>query len=231
MLFLCFFIQKYGCKVKYLYLCSMKEKKIENIIFDYGRVLVDYSPEYLYDSVFTDKQEMQWFINHVVNAEFHTTLDLGNPTHEVIEEWKRRFPKYSHELDLYDTDYLRLVGEEMPGMRQLLTDLHEQKFQLYGLTNWGHKFWLVYEKFSIFQLLDGQVVSGEEHVVKPDPQIFKILLSRYNLIPEECIFTDDRAENVEAASLLGIHGIVFQNAEQLREEIGKLEVGIICGEV
>ena len=204
------------------------EKKIKNVIFDYGRVLVDYSPEYLYDSVFTDKQEMHWFIDHVVNAEFHTTLDLGNPTNEVIEEWKRRFPKYSRELDLYDTDYLRLVGEEVPGMRQLLIDLHQQGFQLYGLTNWGHKFKLVYEKYSIFQLLDGQVVSGEEHVVKPDPQIFNILLQRYDLRPEECIFTDDRADNVEGAIQLGIHGIVFQNAQQLRDEIGKLEV--ISGE-
>ena len=61
------------------------ERKIKNIIFDYGRVLVDYSTKYLYDSVFADKQEMQWFIDHVVNAEFHTTLDLGYPTQEVIE--------------------------------------------------------------------------------------------------------------------------------------------------
>ncbi len=201
------------------------ERKIKNIIFDYGRVLVDYSTKYLYDSVFADKQEMQWFIDHVVNAEFHTTLDLGYPTQEVIEEWKRRFPKYTRELELYDTDYLRLVGEEMPGMHQLLTDLHEEGFQLYGLTNWGHKFWLVYKKYSIFQLLDGQVVSGEEHVVKPDPKIFNILLNRYGLNPEESIFTDDRAENVEGAQQLGIHGIVFQNAEQLREEIGKLVRG------
>ena len=128
-------------------------------------------------------------------------------------------------MELYDTDYLRLVGEEMPGMHQLLTDLHEEGFRLYGLTNWGHKFWLVYKKYSIFQLLDGQVVSGEEHVVKPDPKIFNILLNRYGLNPEESIFTDDRAENVEGAQQLGIHGIVFQNAEQLREEIGKLVRG------
>lgn len=202
----------------------MKEKKIKNVIFDYGKVLVDYSLEYLYDSIFTDKQEMQWFFDHVVNAEFHTTLDLGNPTQEVIDEWKRRFPKYQRELELYASDYLRLIGDEMPGMHQLLIDLRQQGYHLYGLTNWGHKFWLVYEKYSIFQLLDGQVVSGEEHVVKPDPQIFNILLNRYNLHPEESVFTDDRAENVEDAQRLGLHGIVFQSAEQLREEIEKLEI-------
>ena len=201
----------------------MKEKKIKNVIFDYGKVLVDYSLEYLYDSVFDDKQEMQWFFDHVVNAEFHTTLDLGNPTQEVIGEWKRRFPKYQRELDLYDTDYMRLIGDEMPGMHQLLTDLRKQGYHLYGLTNWGHKFWLVHEKYSIFQLLDGQVVSGEEHVVKPGSEIFNILLHRYNLRPEECAFTDDREENTKGAELVGIHGIVFQNAEQLRKEIEKLE--------
>lgn len=199
---------------------------IKNIIFDYGRVLVDYSLEYLYDGIFDDKQEMQWFIDNVVNAEFHTTLDLGNPTQEVIEEWQRRFPKYRWELECYDTDYLKLIGSEVPGMRQLLIDLHDRGFRLFGLTNWGHQFQVVYENYDIFQLLDGQVVSGEEHVVKPDPRIFEILLDRYRLLPEECVFTDDRADNVEGAHRMGIHGIVFKNAEQLREQINLLVSGV-----
>ena len=195
---------------------------IRNIIFDYGRVLVDYSPEYLYNSVFDDKQEMQWFIDHVVNAEFHTALDLGTPTRQIIEEWQRRFPKYKRELDIYDSDYMRLLGDEVPGMRQLINDLHQQGMKLYGLTNWGQKFKLVYQQFDIFRLLDGQVVSGEENIVKPDPRIYQILLSRYNLNPAESVFTDDRQDNVEAACRLGIHGIVFQNATQLRNDIASL---------
>ena len=191
--------------------------RIRNVIFDYGKVLVDYSLNYLYDSYFEDKEEQKWFFDHVVNAEFHTKLDLGTPTAECVEEWKLRFPKYARLLDAYNSDYMKLMGEEIPGMSQLLTELRHYGIRLYGLTNWGiEKFCHVREKYSIFDLLDGEVVSGVEHVVKPDAAIFQILLNRYDLNPEECLFTDDRAENVAAACEMGMQGVVFESAQQLK---------------
>ena len=194
--------------------------KIKNIIFDYGKVLVDYSLSYLYDSYFDDKEEMLWFFDHVVNADFHHRLDMGVPTAECVADLQQEFPQYAEQLAAYDTHYMRLLGNEIPGMRELLRDLRHHGLHLYGLTNWGiEKFSIVRRHFEIFQLLDGEVVSGVEHVVKPYPPIFQILLDRYGLQAEECLFTDDRADNVEGARAMGMQGVVFENAVQLRDAL------------
>jgi 2-haloacid dehalogenase len=73
-------------------------------------------------------------------------------------------------------------------------------------------------------MLTGIVLSGEEKVCKPDPKIYKILLDRYQLCPEESIFIDDRQDNLETAQKLGIETILFKTAEQLRENLKKLRV-------
>lgn len=196
---------------------------IKNVIFDYGKVLVDYSLHNLYDPVFTDKKEEMWFIDNVVNLEFHNQLDLGRPTAECVAEWQTKFPKYKRELALYDTNYMQLMGDEIPGMRQLLAMLKQRGLKLFGLSNWGReKFSIIRRKYPIFELIDGEVVSGDVHVIKPDPRIFELLCDKYQLTPEECVFTDDKSSNVEAAINIGMKGIVFRNAQQLEEKLSML---------
>ena len=74
----------------------------------------------------------------------------------------------------------------------------------------------------MFSLLDGKVVSGEEHVIKPSPEIYRILLDRYGLKPEESVFIDDNPANATAAAALGIKGIVFTGADDLRKSLDEL---------
>lgn len=196
---------------------------IKNVIFDYGKVLVDYSLQNLYDPVFDDKEEEMWFIENVVSLEFHNQLDLGRPTAECVAEWQAKFPKYKRELALYDSDYMRLMGDEIPGMRQLLANLKQRGLKLFGLSNWGReKFSIVRRNYPIFDLIDGEVVSGDVHVIKPDPHIFELLCEKYSLIPAECVFTDDRPSNVDAAVSFGMKGIVFSNAQQLEKDLSWL---------
>jgi 2-haloacid dehalogenase len=73
-------------------------------------------------------------------------------------------------------------------------------------------------------MLTGIVLSGEEKVCKPDPKIYKILLERYQLRPEESVFIDDRQENLDAAKTLDIHTILFQTARQVREDLKSLNI-------
>ena len=77
-------------------------------------------------------------------------------------------------------------------------------------------------QYEIFKLLDGQVISSEEHFIKPEPEIYERLFARFNLKPEECVFTDDRPENIEGGRALGMEGIVFQNAEQYERELREI---------
>ena len=74
-------------------------------------------------------------------------------------------------------------------------------------------------EYAIFKLMDGIVMSGEEKVIKPDLKIYHILLNRYQLIPEECVFFDDNINNVTAARNIGIHAIQFQSMEQAKESL------------
>ena len=66
------------------------------------------------------------------------------------------------------------------------------------------------------------MVSGDEKVAKPDPKIYRILLERYGLIPGECVFLDDNADNVKAAEALGINAIRFDNIENVKQNLAKL---------
>ena len=81
---------------------------------------------------------------------------------------------------------------------------------------------LAEEKFSFMKGMDGVVVSGYERVKKPAERIFRILLDRYNLRPEETVFFDDHIENIIAARELGIHGIHFKDAEQAERDLKAL---------
>ena len=88
---------------------------------------------------------------------------------------------------------------------QRLKDYKAQGFRLYGLTNWpAETFHYALERFDFLSLLDGIVVSGVEKVKKPDSRIYQILLTRYSLNPAECLFLDDREENLRAAALQGM---------------------------
>ena len=75
------------------------------------------------------------------------------------------------------------------------------------------------QQFPIFQLLDGYIISSEEHVIKPEAAIYQRLFQRFQLKPEECIFTDDRAENIEGGRAVGMEGIVFTDAPQYEREL------------
>ena len=113
-----------------------------------------------------------------------------------------------------------MLTGEMPGMRQLLHELQTANYHLYGLTNWSMEtFPEAREHFGILQMIDRYVVSGAEGLVKPDHRLFQVLLDRYGLKATDCTFIDDNAVNVEAARELGMTGIVFSNAENLRKEL------------
>jgi 2-haloacid dehalogenase len=72
------------------------------------------------------------------------------------------------------------------------------------------------EHFTILQLIDRYVVSGQERLVKPDERLFRVLLDRYGLKAKECTFVDDNPDNVAAACRMGMEGIVFNGADDLR---------------
>ena len=123
---------------------------------------------------------------------------------------------------MYHDNWIRMMGSDVEGMYDLLSELKSKGYSLYGLSNWcDETFVQVKDLYGIFKLLDGMVISGFEKVCKPDPRIFHILFERYGLDPAESVFVDDRQENLDGAAAVGMETVLFKDAARLREDLEK----------
>lgn len=197
---------------------------IKNIIFDFGAVLVDWNPHYLFDKYFKTIEESTWFIKNVCTSEWNAEMDCGKSFAQAVKERTAMFPDYAEPLKLYETNWMDTMGEEMPGMYDLIKSLKENGFPvIYGLTNWSAEtFPEVKKKYRIFSLIDKMVVSGEVKMLKPNPEIYKALLNKFNLKAEESLFIDDNIKNVEGAKNVGMKALRFENAAKLRQDLNNL---------
>lgn len=193
---------------------------MQNIIFDFGNVLVEWHPEQVYTEYFGDEAKAWWFLRHVVDNEWRGRIDAGEATADCVAELSARYPDYREAIELFDQRYFDMLTGEVPGMRELLCQLSTANYQLYGLTNWSMEtFPEARRRFPILQIIDRYVVSAAEHLIKPDPRLFQVLLDRYGLTATDCTFIDDNSDNVQTANNMGMRGIVFRGAEDLRKQL------------
>lgn len=196
---------------------------IKNIIFDFGGVLLDWNPRYLYKSYFNNDEEMEHFLADICNGEWNIRQDAGRPFAEAVKELQAKFPEYAEAIQMYDDDWEKMLKCELPESIDLLKELKFMGYGIYGMTNWSaEKIGYAFANYSFFSLFDGIVVSGVEKVVKPDRKIYEILLERYSLKPGECVFIDDNQDNVDMAKVLGINAIRFDNIGNVKEHLETL---------
>ena len=196
---------------------------IKNIIFDFGAVLVDWNPHYVYDPYFGDPDKATWFITHVCTAEWNRELDGGKPFAQGVAELCESFPEWTDEIRMYHRDWKKMMGGAIPGMYELVAELKRAGYGIYGLTNWASEtFYQIVDEYPVFGLLDGMVVSGDVRLLKPEAEIFHCLLDKYGLKAEESVFIDDNPENVEGARAAGLSGLPFKDAETLRRQLAEL---------
>lgn len=193
---------------------------IKNIIFDFGAVLVDWNPHYLYVHYFGDAAKAEWFLSEICPYDWNAQCDAGRPIKDITAERVALYPEWEKEIRMYFDHWVDMMGGPVPGMEELVRDYKQRGYGVWGLTNWSAEtFPLVCDDYPVFGLLDGYVVSGREKVVKPDARLYRILLERYGLKAEECVFVDDNPANTAGAEAVGIKGIVFKSAENLREAL------------
>lgn len=180
---------------------------IRNIVFDFGGVLIDWNPRHLFRDVFADEAEMEYFLSEVCSNEWNGRVDGGHPTAVATAELQAEFPEFREQIAMYYGQWTRMVGGEIQENTALIKPL-KARHRVFGLTNWSREtFNIVLHRYEFFKDLDGMVVSGDEGVTKPDRRIFDLLLSRYGLVAEECLFIDDNRRNTEAAEALGFKTI------------------------
>ncbi len=204
-----------------------KENKALTIVFDLGGVLMDWSPYHLYcDRLGLNRQEVDRFLKEVDFSGWNIEQDRGRSFAEATAELTARFPKYRELIHAYDQRYLDSVGGSIQPVVDLLGKLKGAGYPLYVLSNWpAEKFALVRPQYPFFEWFDGMVISGEVGMVKPDRDIFELLLERVDRPAGECLFIDDHVSNINAARELGFQTIQFLSAEQLETEL--LHMGIL----
>lgn len=197
-------------------------KNISTVVFDFGGVLIDWSPRYVYQHVFEDESEMEWFLSHICTNDWNLEQDRGRPFAEGIAVLSQSFPEHADNIKAFHSRWEQMMKGEISGTVQLLKQLRK-KYNLYGLTNWSAEtFPIALDKFDFLQLFDGIVVSGTEKMIKPDKKFFQLLLDRYTLRAENCVFIDDNKTNIDSAAELGFHVVHFKNPEQLESELNAI---------
>ena len=193
---------------------------MKNIVFDFGGVLVDWNPHHLYDKYFGSREKAEWFLNNICLYSWNLQMDGGKPFAEGVAELQAEHPEWSEAIAIYHTRWIEMMNGEIEGMVSVVKRLKAAGYGVYGLTNWSAEtFPMVRDTYPVFQEFDGIVVSGEEHLLKPDAAIYKCLLERYALQAEESLFVDDNAYNVVGARNVGMKAIQFTSAEELEREL------------
>ena len=187
---------------------------IKNIIFDFGRVIVDFDESKMTRAYVKDEALVPMVRDVVFDRLYWDPLDIGNITDgEVKAAFSARLPEALVPLAhaVYDNwiDNVDLVF----GIEEAIRAAREHAEGLYLLSNISIKFAEEYKEYPVMRRVlapfDGLVFSGPLHMIKPDAKIFHYLLDTYGLKAEECLFIDDSIKNTTGAEAVGIHTYLF----------------------
>ncbi|MBR4745052.1 MAG: HAD family phosphatase [Oscillospiraceae bacterium] len=184
--------------------------KIKNIVFDVGRVLVDFYPERYLRSLGLDKETADRLMTTVFGVDW-SMFDRGDyySLDELRKTLIRKHPEDEAVLRRVLTADVLKIHTLMPESANYLLELKARGYKVYLLSNIARDSYHFVKEYPFFNKIDGGVFSYRERVCKPDEGIYRVLLGRYGLDPAETLFFDDNPKNVDAAQKLGIRSILF----------------------
>ncbi|MBE5760292.1 MAG: HAD family phosphatase [Clostridiales bacterium] len=198
---------------------------MKNIVFDCGQVLVHFDPAYMVGLYVSDQKDAKLLEEVLFDRLYWDRLDAGTITdEELMEAAKKRIPEALWEVaeKIYYNWIYNLP--EMEGMRELIEHIKgTYGVSTYLLSNISHYFADHAHELPILGLMDHSVYSSRCGFVKPDPGIYRYLCETYGLKPEETMFIDDRADNIEGARKAGLYGYVFDgDTAKLRAHLDEI---------
>ena len=196
---------------------------IKNIVFDISNVLAPFRfKEFLAEKGF-DGLTIKRIIKASAMTPYWTEYEKGKLTYEeAMDAFISQDPGIADELRKAYDSCSGIMGR-YDYTEGWIDELKDGGYKLYCITNFtpaGYE--QCYDRISFIERFDGCIFSFKEGIAKPDPLIYKTLLSRYNLKAEECVFIDDTEENVRSAEQLGFTGIVFTGYEDASFKLKQL---------
>ena len=194
---------------------------IHTIIFDIGRVLVDFCWKKMFHDLGFEGEVFETIANATVYHQDWNEFDKGLvSTEEIIDTFASHAPEYKNEIaKIFDNpeNMIALYDYAIPW----ITELKNRGYKVYILSNWSNPTYHACRNTELrfLDLVDGAVFSFQEHVIKPDKKIFEIICNRYNITPSEAVFLDDNHDNIISAREFGLNAIQFESYEQGRLEL------------
>jgi 2-haloacid dehalogenase len=199
---------------------------IDTVIFDIGNVLIRWDLRNLYRKVFADDAAIAAFVAetglHAENAEF----DRGKPFAVGLAELAARFPHHGTALHAFDERWSECLAGPIERNVAVLHDLKAAGGPVHAITNFSvEKFPIACGMFPFLNLFDDTVVSGSVRLIKPAPEIYRVLLERQMIDPRRAVFIDDSAANIATAASLGLHTVhVHDESVDLRRALKAIGV-------
>lgn len=204
---------------------------IKNIIFDLGNVIINYNQKKIINNFTEKEEEIKYIYEEIFHAPEWTLMDLGDITNdEAIEIINKRnefkYEKLTQEF-LHEWHKKQPINRDIVEIAKILKN---NGYNLFVLSNMANQTYEYFKNDEFFSLCTGIVISAHEHVKKPDEKVYRLLLNRYNLNAEECLFIDDddSGKNYETANKIGIKGrrIMPNQAEDVKKLLLEFNVEI-----
>jgi len=200
--------------------------KIETVIFDLGKVLIDWEPRRLFRKIFDDEKEMEYFLENICTSDWNVQQDKGRLLADATQLLVDKYPDYTPQIEAFYGRWEEMLGGAIQPTVDILEELINAKtHRVLALTNWSAEtFPIALRDFHFLKWFEGILVSGDEKLIKPDIAIYDLMCKRYNIDPTTAVFIDDSLKNIKGCEEYGMKGIHFKSGEQLRKELNELGV-------
>lgn len=196
---------------------------IDSIIFDVGRVLVGFGWDALIERLGYDADTKREIEEAMFLSPWWNAFDSGRySTKEILEHFIENSPRQEErirEVFAHLDETIWLFDYTVPWVESL----KKRGYKLYVLSNYAeYTYGRTSQKMKFLPYMDGTVFSYQHRLIKPEPGIYRLLLDKYSITPENAVFLDDRAENLAAAEKFGIHTILFTSYEEASKRLEEL---------
>ena len=196
---------------------------IKNIVFDIGNVLAGFCWQEYYKSFGYSEEIFEKLADATVRSAFWNEMDRGKLSDEqLLAGFIANDPSIEKEIQEVFSDIRGMIKRydyALPWVREL----KERGYGIYVISNFARR---AHEQcidaLDFLKEVDGGILSYQVKMIKPSPEIYQLLCSKYDLAAKECVFIDDTVKNVEAAIKEGMKGIIFHSLEQTKGELEKI---------
>ncbi len=217
---------------------NVHNSEIDWVMFDLGAVLIDWNPRYAFRRMNKElglaptvvEEKLEIFLSTVATGAWNSQMDAGTLFQSAIDERAQEHPEWRPWLQMWRDEWPTMMRGLVPGAVDVFHEVVQRKNAgflkgVLALSNWeANTFKIARARFPFLEQFDGRLISGEERLIKPDTAFFKLLETRYGVIPKRAIFIDDLLKNTQVAEGLDYQVHLFESAEMLRADLKSREV-------